>query len=131
MNEEEKKKVLQNVADKGYIIIAKAVKDGEDVKLNGTVVNKFGQTYFKVLCALGASTLACGIVTATTAVTKKIADKIHQKREIKAKAQAYDWYLEDLAKQRKELEQENIETNRKINEQIDSLIKQEQNKESK
>lgn len=94
------------VNDKFNTVVGKMVeKDGKYV-FEGVSLNKRGQVIGSITYVAGFCTLVYLGAKAGATIGEKIANKIHQRKLIKAKAQAFDYMHEYLEEQGKKLDQE-------------------------
>lgn len=94
------------VNDKFDTVVGKMVeKDGKYV-FEGVSLNKRGQVVGSITYVTGLCTLVYLGAKAGATIGEKIADKIHQRKLRKAKAEAFDEVVDILEKQREELEKE-------------------------
>ena len=94
------------VNDKFNAVVGKMVeKDGKYV-FEGVSLNKRGQVIGSITYVTGLCTLVYLGAKAGATIGEKIANKIHQRKLRKAKAEAFDEMVDILQKQREELEKE-------------------------
>lgn len=95
------------VNDKFDAVVGKIVeKDGKYV-FEGVSLNKRGQVVGSITYVTGLCTLVYLGAKAGATIGEKIADKIHQRKLRKAKAEAFDEVVDILEKEKLEKEQSN------------------------
>ena len=107
MNKEQLDETFGGIVDNKFdTVIGKMVeKDGKYV-FEGVSLNKKGQVIGSITYVAGLFTLTYLGAKAGATIGEKIADKIHQRKLRKAKAEAFDEVVDILEKQREELEKE-------------------------
>ena len=94
------------VNDKFNTVVGKMVeKDGKYV-FEGVSLNKRGQVIGSITYVAGFCTLVYLGAKAGATIGEKIANKIHQRKLRKAKAEAFDEMVDILQKEREKLEKE-------------------------
>lgn len=97
MDKDQMNEVFQGVVnDKFDTVVGKMVeKDGKYV-FEGVAMNKWGKTIATVTYATGIFTIAYVAGKVGYTITEKIANKIHQRKLRKAKAEAFDDMMSTL-----------------------------------
>lgn len=103
------------VNDKFDTVVGKMIeKDGKYV-FEGVSLNKRGQVIGSITYVAGFCTLVYLGAKAGATIGEKIANKIHQRKIMKAKAKAYDEFAEVIKKAEEELIKKHPELADKLN----------------
>lgn len=107
MDKKQMDETFQGIVDNKFdAIIGKIVeKDGKYV-FEGVALDKTGQTIAKITYVSGIMALAYIGGKISSKIAYKIADKIHQRKLRKAKAEAFDEMVEILEQAKQDLEKE-------------------------
>ena len=107
MNKEQLDETFGGIVDNKFdTVIGKMVeKDGKYV-FEGVSLNRKGQVIGSITYVAGLCTLVYLGAKAGVTIGEKIANKIHQRKLRKAKAEAFDEMIDILQRQKEELEKE-------------------------
>lgn len=106
MDKDQLNEVFQGtVNDKFDTVIGKMVEKDGKYMFEGITLNKRGQAIASVTYVAGACTIVYLAAKAGATIGEKIADKIHQRKLRKLKAQAYDEMVVVLEEKMEELKQ--------------------------